>query len=344
MYESVNSIAAVDSFARRTGLLAWMRRRCRDGITMLMYHKVLPEPLASKYALRNLVVDTPLFDSQMAWLSAHFDVLTVSEAVDFLEHGKVLRSANARPIACVTFDDGYRDNFTYASPILKAHGFRATFYVTTGFVEGAVLWFDQAALAWQQDAGRAMRSAREFAPEFQGVLTNGAGFGAWLSVLKKLPAEARGRILNAVATPADDQDEIFAPMTPGQIRELADAGHEIGSHSVTHPILTNVDDASLKRELEDSRSSLRAWSGQAVDGFCYPNGDHDARVIKAVRSAGYRYGSTVLRGMVRAGSDLMALPRRAILSSGRQEAIEAGYQAEVVGYHDWLRRIKKRFS
>lgn len=73
-----------------------------------------------------------------------------------------------------------------------------------------------------------------------------------------------------------------------QIRAMADAGHEIGSHSISHPDLTTLSDARLWSELVDSRARLQAVSGQSVDIFAYPYGAWNSRVAATVEAAGYR--------------------------------------------------------
>lgn len=83
-------------------------------------------------------------------------------------------------------------------------------------------------------------------------------------------------------------------MTPAQIKELYQAGHEIGSHSITHPDLTTVPDAQLASELQASKTSLEAIvGGGKVVSFAYPFGAYDARVIAAERAVGYASGRSV---------------------------------------------------
>ena len=79
-----------------------------------------------------------------------------------------------------------------------------------------------------------------------------------------------------------------SPLADWQIRAMADAGHEIGSHSISHPDLTTLSDARLRSELVDSRARLQAVSGQPVDIFAYPYGAWNSRVASAVEAAGYR--------------------------------------------------------
>jgi peptidoglycan/xylan/chitin deacetylase (PgdA/CDA1 family) len=84
-----------------------------------------------------------------------------------------------------------------------------------------------------------------------------------------------------------------ALLSAGQLRQVAAAGIEIGSHGFRHLSLPASSDADLAREIGESRDILRDVAGQEVDGFCYPYGHLDERVIDAVGRAGYSYGCAV---------------------------------------------------
>jgi peptidoglycan/xylan/chitin deacetylase (PgdA/CDA1 family) len=77
-------------------------------------------------------------------------------------------------------------------------------------------------------------------------------------------------------------------MTRRQLRELADAGDEIGCHSLTHPDLRKVDDARLRREVAGAKGDLETLLGRPVLTYCYPDGKYDARTVRVVATAGYR--------------------------------------------------------
>jgi peptidoglycan/xylan/chitin deacetylase (PgdA/CDA1 family) len=79
-------------------------------------------------------------------------------------------------------------------------------------------------------------------------------------------------------------------MTEAQVRKVAEAGFEIGSHGMRHLSLPGTPAAAVAAEAEESRAILRAVSGQDVAGFCYPFGHVDAPAVDAVRAAGYAYG------------------------------------------------------
>jgi peptidoglycan/xylan/chitin deacetylase (PgdA/CDA1 family) len=97
-----------------------------------------------------------------------------------------------------------------------------------------------------------------------------------------------------------------ALMTAEHVRMAANAGMEVGSHSLRHTPLPALGDDALLAEVEQSRAVLQNVTGQQVNGFCYPYGDLTRREAAAVRNAGYEYGCAVRR------SDLTgryALPR-----------------------------------
>lgn len=78
-------------------------------------------------------------------------------------------------------------------------------------------------------------------------------------------------------------------VTADDLRALDRSGIEIGSHTRTHPQLTELDDERLGEEVNSSREALADVLGHDVEGFCYPYGAHDDRVVDAVRAAGYGY-------------------------------------------------------
>jgi peptidoglycan/xylan/chitin deacetylase (PgdA/CDA1 family) len=85
-------------------------------------------------------------------------------------------------------------------------------------------------------------------------------------------------VFYVIADSIDDSDR----MTSAQIQEIADAGHEIGSHSLSHHEMTSLSDERLVRELRDSKKELEDLTGKDVLSFCYPAGKYNQRVIDAV--------------------------------------------------------------
>jgi peptidoglycan/xylan/chitin deacetylase (PgdA/CDA1 family) len=94
-----------------------------------------------------------------------------------------------------------------------------------------------------------------------------------------------------------------------RLRRLVRAGWEVDAHSLTHPDLTTLGPAALRREVAGSRAALRRRLGVPVDAFCYPAGRYDAAVVAAVRAAGYRAATTEVPGAARPSGDRFTLPR-----------------------------------
>ncbi len=104
-----------------------------------------------------------------------------------------------------------------------------------------------------------------------------------------------------------DEGPVWPLMSAEQIRQLAEAGMEIGSHTVTHLRLASADPDQLKAEVCDSRTSLSELIAAPIRGFAYPYGAMDAAAQHAVRDAGYDYACATMTPMTELG--FMTLPR-----------------------------------
>jgi peptidoglycan/xylan/chitin deacetylase (PgdA/CDA1 family) len=98
-------------------------------------------------------------------------------------------------------------------------------------------------------------------------------------------------------------------LSKAQILELAAAGMEIGSHTMTHPQLPELSDTELRTELLDSKHALEDLVGRPVVSLAYPYGAWDRRVRDAAAEVGYLHGVTTNRGVVSLRSDALCLPR-----------------------------------
>lgn len=116
-------------------------------------------------------------------------------------------------------------------------------------------------------------------------------------------------VVDRLGLPADWWPASGPLMPAAALRELADAGWRIGSHTATHPSLPTLGPDALAAELAGSRAALADLVGQPVDVLAYPQGHHDRGVRAAATSAGYRAAVTFLNGRVTPGLDPLRLPR-----------------------------------
>lgn len=289
------------------GAFAPFRAANRGRVLILTYHRFSrgEDPLATPAAA---------FDAHLRYLKSRYALVPLSRVAAHYE-GRDELPARA---ACVTIDDGFRDAYEVAFPILRRHDVPATLFVITGFLDRAVwMWTDKMRhVALRAEGGRLVAEVgeRTFESKLDGRASRLAAAARVNSELKKLPAAARDEAIaraaaqNGVSLP-DAPPEEFAPVSWEQAREMDAAGVEIGSHTVTHPILTHADDEQLRRELNDSRARLETELGRAADLFCYPNGSFDERVRRETERAGYRCAVTTLEGLNERRADSLTLRR-----------------------------------
>ena len=309
----------VGTGCRATALLARNERRTQHGLTVLCYHRILPEANKQSYFYRDAVVTPESFRHQCITLKRYYEVLPLHEAVEVLS----TRRASDRPIATITFDDGYQDNYCYAQPILASLELRATFFVIAGLVgTDEAPWYDRLARAahtlQQQDLERIVRDTAGPIADKERVNQNhneASTCRLLVELAKAMSPRERKRLLARLSGSTPDQTPVPATdliMDWGQLVALGEAGHEIGSHGLTHELLTLLDDLALETEVVESRRLLEEKTGQPVRSFCYPNGDVDDRVARVVTSAGYQNAVTTEVGLNEPTTDRLRLRRRFI--------------------------------
>lgn len=264
-------------------------RVLRGRMLVLTFHRVLPAELRAQYPYPGLVV-TP---EELSWLLDRYALLcpvtSLSEALGQAEASE-WRSASV----AVTFDDGQWDNHHYAAPVLARHNVKATFYVPVDAIQNRQpLWHDRAGFAWQCLAAHRGLQQR-LPPELRGS-RDAADFA---ERLKRLEPALREESIAFVEREAKVAPPDWARlMTWGEVVGLVNAGHEIGSHSKSHGLLTQMSFDAQRVELESSKRELECVIGRPVVSFCYPNGDHDRRVSALTRELGYQSAVTTMWGV-----------------------------------------------
>lgn len=291
---------AIRDVYARTLAAAGLSRPARWGLgrhLILTFHRVLPESLRATYPLPGLVA-TP---EELRWvleaLLGDFACLPVSEAWGLLRSGRA-----DRPLMSVTFDDGQLDNYEYAAPVLADLGVRATFYVPTAAIGGLEpLWHDRVGFAWRADRADTLR---RLAPYIGSQAHN--SLADVLERLKRLEA----RVMEAAVSELSCETPHWAMlMSWDQIVELRDRGHEIGSHSASHRLLSTMTRDEQAMEIEESRSVLERRLGQRVPSFCYPNGSFDSNTLELVQAAGFENAVSTQWGLNEVNDEPMTLRR-----------------------------------
>ena len=265
--------------------------RSWNGVLILNYHRI-GEPDDSPFDRNLWSASAEDFDRQLLFLSQNFDVIGLGD----LEHS--LNQPRGR-FVMVTFDDGYRDNFSVAFPILKSRGMSATFFIATGFIDQPKIpWWDE--LAWMtRTTSVNSLPANEWLPSSValGEPDRERAFGRFLAVYKSLGNELTGMYLDFLSEALDTgrchtslANDLW--MTWDMLREMQSGGMTFGGHSVTHPILANQTADQQDWEVGECQRRLVAELGGPIDAFSYPNGKPESFnefTRAALRAHGFRW-------------------------------------------------------
>lgn len=274
---------------------------------ILLYHKVNDDH--DPY-LGSLPVEE--FRSQMQYLAKNFALVSL----DDIAEGRIGVSGRKFAVA-VTFDDGYRDNFTNAFPILKELNIPATIYLVTGYIgSGCIPWYDQVCLAFK------LTTRNELATDYcapGGSLASEADrlalMNRALEWLRQKDDDARPeamkRLFIALGVPANLTLPNYM-LDWETVRQMQACGITFGAHTVNHPVLSQLSLGQVQREIGDSKKTIEQKLGTRVRHFAYPFGrpkHFNETVKRVVEQSGLKTAVTTVYGYNAPGDDLLELKR-----------------------------------
>jgi peptidoglycan/xylan/chitin deacetylase (PgdA/CDA1 family) len=261
---------------------------------ILMYHGVVEQGAQALAA-------------QLRFLVRHFKVVSLATMVNHLADSAAPRGNEI----VLTFDDGLRNNLTVVYPILRELQMPATFFVCPELVERKQwLWNHEMRCRLQTLAPAALDELRSR------LLATGDSADKIVEWMKTLPLSQRRRAeeairqATAVFRPTPAQYAAFDMMNWADLLSLDPGLITVGSHTMTHPILTTLSAHEIEAELTESRRLLEQRLQRRVEFFCYPNGSYDERAYESAKKT-YRAAVTTETGAVnrQESLDLHRLPR-----------------------------------
>jgi peptidoglycan/xylan/chitin deacetylase (PgdA/CDA1 family) len=295
------------------------------GALILAYHRVRGDGPETPFDPGTFSATEAMLEAQLRFITRHFEVVG-PEAIE--------RDPDAlgRRVV-VTFDDGYRDNYELALPLLRKYGVPATFFLTTGFLDSPrVPWWDE--LAWMVrrsppralDAGDWLNQPVALEGDRSRAITE------LTNAYKALPSERGEAFLDACAEAAgtgrcDAAAAADLWMTWEMASELRDAGMTIGGHSATHPVLARAGPEAQSREIEECARRLGEELGVAMRFFAYPVGlpaSFDEGTRRILRDVGVKLAFSLYGGYLRPGAlDPYDVPRATVGIWASQRAFRA---------------------
>lgn len=293
--------------AKTPGFPFVCRRRAQN-LQILLYHRVNDE-----YDPFFPAVPVAVFARQMDYLASRFHFCPLEEALARLRQRDLPDNT-----AVVTFDDGYRDNYLYAFPILNRLSIPATIFLATGAIgSGKVLWHDRVLSAFRETHEPVLRA---FGPGLATypLRTMQEKFHAQIQVrgfLRSLDNEQRAIWTTRLIEQLGVEDRQHVPslmLTWDEVKIMHQAGIAFGSHSVSHAIFSRLSTARAQEEIHVSKSAIEKCLGVSVTTFAYPNGareDFTDETKRLLQNAGYTCAVTAIFGANEIGQDAFALHR-----------------------------------
>jgi peptidoglycan/xylan/chitin deacetylase (PgdA/CDA1 family) len=275
------------------------------------YHRI--GPYTCNFSLQPL--DEKIFERQMLFLQKYYEIVSL----DTFVKKKHMTGKIPKRTAIVTFDDGYKDNYIYAYPVLKKYNIPATIFLSTECLTSKkILWTDRFGYIVQNTTKTRYSNAkygsfslktpgekRFFIDRFKNTL------------LKKVPNNEKLEILNeleedlGVEIPEDICDQLM--MSWDQICEMHENGVFFGAHTVSHPIMSRISMEQARYELEQSKKDIENRLGIKINTFAYPNGgigDYTTETVNLIRDCGFTCAVTTIPDPVTDSTDLFTLNRK----------------------------------
>jgi len=284
------------------------------GRYVMAYHRVIPASAASADHVHSAMWITPeTLAEQIRWMRSVGDIV----------HLETLIRADVEPsrraLFALTFDDGWRDNYTWALPVLREARVPATMFLVSDAVEhDSLFWTEDVVtkthhIAVRGGERRILDALAELWPanEPTSKASAAACCESWVEALKRVPEqERRARIdsyLRAIGAAAEPLRGYV--MTWDQAREMASDRITFGSHTHTHQILEGLNECEMERELLTSRAVISSRLQRDVTLFCYPNARYSGTEGRVLARCGYRYAFIIDSRRVRSPIDPYYIPR-----------------------------------
>jgi peptidoglycan/xylan/chitin deacetylase (PgdA/CDA1 family) len=326
-------------FSRIVKQLLWMNAGicCRlfeqplkNGYPILQYHSVSPlEPHQQWYIHPSLSLHPRDFERQMAFVRRRFEPLPLGQLLDRVQEG----GYGSKPLIAVTFDDGYRDNFIHALPILRRYRIPATFYLTSECMGGRIpLWTTELrALLLKSSRSEIALSTLQCSYRLDGPASRIEAIRHIKARMLKLPRDQREKAIEEIRrlTAADRRHLAWMKMVMldwEQVEYMSCCGMEFGAHTMTHPSLPHIPADEALLEIAGSKAAIEAKIGRQIVHFSYPNPGNvpnfNTRIRRILKNCGFVSAATSVPGRFVKGADMLALKRKGIYRPYHQNPAE----------------------
>jgi len=299
-----------------TGLLHLAKRQvAKRGIVVLTFHRILPDQsFEQAQSPLGMMVRRSSFESLLEYLRQNCQCVS-------LDRGSVSAhdSQPHRPRVAITFDDGWKDNYQHAFPLLRKFSVPATIFICPGLAGRTnPFWPEKLVALWRsaQATGKLEDLERLLPETSTGLKMDNVSYtcDSLIENLKTVDATQRDLFLSCLeqglrAQPQSSEDPDEAALMDWiDMSQMSHHGITFGSHSNTHQLLPQIPNDLARSELIASKNAIEAHF-QSCHMLAYPNGDCSESVRAAVAECGYRYAFLNKPGVWNLQTDSLSIPR-----------------------------------
>ncbi|MBF0275605.1 MAG: polysaccharide deacetylase family protein [Nitrospinae bacterium] len=284
----------IDSPRNRS--LFWLRNFFapikEDKTLILLYHRVVDDNFQG--GLERLFITKNNFEKQLDFLQENYPIISLEE----YNHLK-----NNKKQVIITFDDGYRDLYTYALPALQQRNIPATVFITTSIIDnmGDYFWWDILELLIFNNERKEVMLEELGNYTLNSLEERRTVYDTVLKKYKKLESHEANKTIEKIFARygklKEEMKELY--LNREDIHEMLKNKISFGSHTREHTILSGIDDEQAIAEIGGSKKELEKIVQKEVNLFSYPNGvrkDFLQRDVDIVKKSGYRYACSSLYG------------------------------------------------
>lgn len=281
------------------------RRRRKYMPLVVGYHRVVEDfrDCASR-AIPPMLISTNMLARHLDWIGRRFEFVTLDDVAAWAEGRKEFD----KPVAAVTFDEGYADVYHHGFRVLRGKGVPAAVFALTDLIgtrslpihDELYLLLSAGLSVWPSPRQRISELLYGLGIEMSVASGSNGSYGVPYRVMRALlesvPQTDLLRICRALGTEIEIPEDVASEhrcMSWAMLCEMQRAGMTIGSHTSTHAILTNECEEKVFEEAMGSRSTAEQACGAKIEHFAYPDGRFNAAVVRAVAAAGYRSAYTI---------------------------------------------------
>lgn len=294
---AASAAAKSSAFDRFVKLLENVDSQKPGFLRVLTYHRV-DEPARRPWLDPGLISASPKdFDAQMAYLAAHYQVLTVSDVLAVIQ-SRNYKDLPARAVL-VTFDDGYYDFEEQAWPILKRYKIPAALFVPTAYPDHPeqTFWWDNLYQAIRNTSQIEIPNTPIGAVSLSNAAARNQSYQRLKNHMKTLKHTEAIAAVKEFCNALGVQPASNCIMSWDTLRRLSQEGLTLGAHTRTHPLVNRISLEEARREAVGSLEDLRHQIGAALPIFAYPSGEFSNDVVNMLGREGFSLAFTTQRGI-----------------------------------------------